>query len=173
MTSNVHERALPPGAGALIDTLSGPDDRLWPHAHWPAQRFDRPLGVGAVGGHGPIRYRVGEYEPSRRIRFEFLGPTGFHGYHEYEALPSGLRHTLVLRTRGRARLTWPLVYRPLHDALIEDSLYVAARSLGVVDAVRPQWSVWVRTLRFVVRRIPYGSAGGRTALLIGVSLPFL
>ena len=48
--------------------------------------------------------------------------------------------------------TWPLIYRPLHDALMEDSLYVAARNLGVAGAERRQWSVWVRVLRFVLRR---------------------
>lgn len=163
MIRNVHERELPAGAGALIDTLSGPDDRLWPLEHWPAQRFDRPLSIGAVGGHGPVRYRVSEYEPGRRIRFEFHGPTGFHGYHEYESTSSRLRHTMVLSPRGRARVTWPLVYRPLHDALVEDSLYVAARNLGAAGAVRPRWSVWVRLLRRVISRGGRRFPGARTA----------
>lgn len=104
MVRNVHERVLPASACALIDTLSSSDDRLWPRATWPAQRFDRPLGVGAVGGHGPVRYDVVAYEPGRRVRFRFLGPAGFDGHHEYEAVPAGagcvLRHTLVVRPRG-------------------------------------------------------------------------
>ncbi|UNO43730.1 DUF2867 domain-containing protein [Streptomyces sp. MST-110588] len=37
-------------------------------------RFDRPLGVGAYGGHGPVRYRVSAYDPGRRIRFDFTSP---------------------------------------------------------------------------------------------------
>jgi hypothetical protein len=45
-----------------------------------------------------------------------------------------------------------LIYRPLHDALIEDSLATAERSLGVAG-VRPQWSVWVRLLRFLAGRL--------------------
>lgn len=136
MVRNRHERALaaPPGAaGALIDSLAGPDDRLWPHRRWPAMRFDRPRQVGAVGGHGPIRYTVDQYERGVRIRFRFTAPAGFAGFHEYAVVPAGdgtcvLRHDLVMRTHGPARITWPLVFRPLHDALIEDSLDTATRS---------------------------------------------
>jgi hypothetical protein len=54
---NVHERVLPVDAaavGALMDTVASDDDALWPKTSWPRVRFDRPLGVGAVGGHGPI-----------------------------------------------------------------------------------------------------------------------
>jgi hypothetical protein len=50
---NVHERELQVGSaevGALLDSLASENDRLWPRACWPAMRFDRPLGVGAVGG---------------------------------------------------------------------------------------------------------------------------
>jgi hypothetical protein len=157
---NAHERHLPvpaAKAGALIDTLAGPADQLWPVRHWPAQRFDRPLRTGAIGGHGPVKYDISEYEAGRRITFRFRGPTGFHGHHGYEAVPDAdggcrLRHELILRPRGRARLTWPLIYRPLHDALIEDSLRVAARNLGVRVEEEPRWSPWVRLLRFLARR---------------------
>ena len=45
---------MAPGvAGRLLDGLSAADDRLWPKDRWPAMRFDRPLKVGARGGHGP------------------------------------------------------------------------------------------------------------------------
>jgi hypothetical protein len=69
MICNVHQRSLAvpvAEAGFLIDGLAGPDDRLWPSDRWPAMRFDRPLGVGARGGHGPVRYAVGAYVPGRR-----------------------------------------------------------------------------------------------------------
>ena len=72
MIRNVRERQLgaPAGVvGPLIDSLTGPDDRLWPHELWPRMRFDRPLGVGARGGHGPIRYRVEECVPGSRILY--------------------------------------------------------------------------------------------------------
>lgn len=160
MVRNRHERALaaPPGAaGALIDSLAGPDDRLWPHRRWPAMRFDRPRQVGAVGGHGPIRYTVDQYERGVRIRFRFTAPAGFAGFHEYAVVPAGdgtcvLRHDLVMRTHGPARITWPLVFRPLHDALIEDSLDLAVRRLGSDLAAPSRWSPWVRLLRVVIRR---------------------
>ncbi|MEU9506940.1 hypothetical protein AB0D32_11740 [Micromonospora sp. NPDC048170] len=160
MVRNIHERQLaaaPAAVGALIDSLATPDDRLWPRGQWPAMRFDRPLGVGARGGHGPIRYTVVAYQPGTRIRFEFSAPAGFRGYHEYEALRVDdrcclLRHSLVMTTRWPAWLSWPMVYRPLHDALIEDSLDTAARHLGLASPPSRRWSRRVRALRSLIRR---------------------
>ena len=154
---NVHERELAGSrekVGALIDTLSSPRDALWPRQSWPRMEFDRPLDVGAVGGHGPIRYVVEEYTPGERIRFRFTGPKGFDGYHAFEIVGTSapgctLRHTLEMNTRGPAVLTWPLVFRPLHDALLEDSLAVAQASLGLAPEMRP-WSPWVRLLRWLL-----------------------
>ena len=84
---NVHERELlatPEQVGALIDSLASDEDALWPNHSWPRMAFDRPLCVGATGGHGPVRYFVGEYVPGQAIRFHFTGPKGFSGYHGYE-----------------------------------------------------------------------------------------
>lgn len=154
---NIHERLLPTLAsqvGALLDSLASPEDALWPRRHWPAMRFDRPLGVGAVGGHGPIRYTVEAYEPGRRVRFRFTGPPGFHGFHGFEVEPVDenrtlLRHVLEMRISGAAMLTWPLVFRPLHDALVEDSLDEAERGVG--GAPRgARWSGWVQVLRWAL-----------------------
>lgn len=158
---NIHERIITApldSVGRLIDSLSSPDDRLWPQELWPAMRFDRPLAVGARGGHGPIRYDVEAYEPGRSVRFRFTGPKGFNGFHELAAEPSGagstcLRHTLQMRTTGLARLSWPLVYRPLHDALIEDALDKAERSLGRMPA-GARWSPYVRLLRWALAAAP-------------------
>ena len=90
--TNVHERALGASAaiaGELIDRLASEHDVLWPLDRWPPMRFDRSLGVGADGGHGPIRYVVEAYEPGRSIRFRFTRPKGFIKLHFFEySLPA-------------------------------------------------------------------------------------
>lgn len=163
LVRNVHERILPDveQAKALIDSLASEGDALWPTAAWPRMAFDRPLAVGAVGGHGPIRYFVEAYEPGNSIKFRFTGPKGFHGWHCYEMRPAEqgllcLRHTLEMTTSGWAVLSWPMAFRPLHDALIKDSLARAQAALGQPPTILP-WSLWVRFLRWTLSR---GKAGG-------------
>jgi hypothetical protein len=154
---NVHERALdadPERAGALIDSLSSRHDALWPRHVWPRMEFDRALGVGARGGHGPIRYVVEDYSPGTSVTFRFTAPRGFDGSHCFEIRdahrrPVILRHTVKMRTRGCATLSWALVYGPMHDALIEDSLAAAEASLGLTPTMRP-WPLRVRVLRWIV-----------------------
>jgi len=155
---NVHERTLPAApadVGGLIRSLSSEHDALWPRSRWPAMTFDRPLGLNAAGGHGPIRYVVQEIQKDL-IRFRFTAPKGFNGYHGFEVLPLSeretiLRHALDMNAEGLAVLSWPLLYRPLHDALIEDSLACAEESLGLQPQIRP-WSPWVRFLRWLLSR---------------------
>lgn len=152
---NVHQRqfhATPERVGALIDTLASPQDVLWQQGDWPRMKFDRPLCVGAQGGHGPIRYTVESYAPGRSIRFRFTGPRGFDGWHGLEVLDATtactvLEHRLAMRIHGRALLTWPLLYRPLHDALLEDALSSAQAALGEV----PRWARWSRYVRLLRR----------------------
>jgi hypothetical protein len=89
-------------------------------------RFDGLLAVGAKGGHGPIRYTVQSYEPGKRVVFQFTAPAGFDGTHRFVVDPSDegseLRHVIDMRIGGQARFSWPTVFRPLHDALLEDAL---------------------------------------------------
>ena len=154
---NIHQRELSVAidrAGQLIDTLASPRDKLWPKDRWPRMQFDRPLSDGAAGGHGPVRYVIDRYRPGRSIRFRFQQPAGFHGFHGFEVIESKpgvtlLRHTLEMKTTGPALFSWPLVFRPLHDALIEDSLSRAEASLGFAPRRIP-WSLWVRLLRRVL-----------------------
>jgi hypothetical protein len=151
---NVHVRELaaPPAAvGALIDGLASDDDRLWPRERWPAMRLDRPLTAGASGGHGPVRYSVESYVPGAAVCFRFTAPRGFCGTHRFEvdARRGGgslLRHVLEMSAVGPARLTWPLIFRPLHDALVEDALDRAAGALGEAPRGR-SWPFSVRVLR--------------------------
>lgn len=156
---NIHTRDLSSSllhVGQLIDGLASEQDRLWPLESWPAMRFDRPLSVGAVGGHGPIRYTVESYEPSTSIRFRFTAPDGFegtHGFDVYEVRPGlvRLQHVLSMRLKRGAHLSWPLIYRWLHDALIEDALDRAEVAVSSRPVHRPSWSAWVRLLRRLAR----------------------
>lgn len=154
MVRNVHERwiaAAPEAAGAVLDSLTGPDDRLWPHGLWPSIRMDRPLAVGATGGHGPIRYWVEAYEPGRRVRFRFSDPDLLDGWHAFEVEPRDggvvFRHVLEGRLGGRMRLLWPLAIRWLHDAVVEDGFDRAETALTGAPRNRASWSPWVRFLR--------------------------
>ena len=154
---NIHERELQASAeqvGTLIDSLASEADALWPSHLWHRIKFDRPLAVGAVGGHGPIRYVVEEYVPGHSSRFRFTGPKGFNGFHCFEiATVSGssviLKHTLQMTTHGPAILLWPIVFRPMHDALAEDALAKAQASLGLPPRIEA-WSPWVKFLRWVM-----------------------
>lgn len=153
---NLHVRHLPGRVGDLIDSLASDADLLWPHHAWPAMRLDRPLAVGASGGHGPIRYDVVAYVPGQWIRFRFTGPRGFDGFHEFtvhDGLDGAeLHHLLSMNTYGPARLTWPVVFRPLHNALVEDSLDRAERQLTGTVRTPARWSRYVRLLRAIAAR---------------------
>jgi len=159
---NVHERELnasPASVGALIDSLATDKDLLWPSHSWPRMEFDRPLSVGVTGGHGPVRYLVEAYTPGWSVRFRFIRPKGFDGFHCYDVFPAGdkiiLRHTLEMQAHGTAVVTWLLMFCPMHDALIEDSLAHAEASLGLSPKVWP-WSPWVKLLRWIL-------SGGRAS----------
>ncbi|MGM0382156.1 MAG: SRPBCC family protein [Thermodesulfobacteriota bacterium] len=154
---NIHERKLEASyeqVGALIDSLSSDHDRLWPNHSWPGMKFDRPLSIGANGGHNSIGYFVEEYTSGQSIQFRFTNPKGFNGFHRYEIVKSTqrsvlLRHTIEMTLKGFAFLTWPIIIRPLHDALLEDSLATAQASLGKIPQIKT-WSPWVKLLRWVM-----------------------
>lgn len=173
MVRNVHERLIhaPPDAvGGFIDGLASRDDVMWPRDRWPPIRFDRPLGIGAAGGHGPVRYTVEAYEPGRSIRFRFTGPRGFVGTHSFEAeeMDGGavrLRHALSMRVEGWARVSWPLAFRWLHDALVEDALDRAESWCESQSAPRQRrWSLWVRVLRSAAKPPPSQTQSKRVGL---------
>jgi hypothetical protein len=157
---NVHTRRLPATqaeVGELIDSLAGGDDRLWPAGSWPPMRFDRPLAVGANGGHGPIRYHVESYVPGHSVRFRFAAPRGFDGFHEFIVIADApgqveLRHIMALRLRGAAKLIFPLLWRPLHNAALEDSMDRAERAVTGTVRVPARWNGYVRLLRSLLER---------------------
>ena len=116
-------------------------------------KFDRPLSVGAIGGHKPIQYFVEKYDAGKLVQFRFTTPRGFKGVHRLEVLVKGtketeLRHTIEMNTEGTALLSWPILFRPLHNALVEDALTLAEENLGLKKHVKI-WSVYVRVLRWI------------------------
>jgi hypothetical protein len=154
---NVHQRLLhapPERVGALIDSLGSPADPMWPSRPWPRMKLDRPLAVGARGGHGPIGYVVEAWEPGRSVRFRITRPAGFEGWHGFEVLDATsvhcvLEHRIEMRTRGFGILQWALAIRWLHDAMVEDVLTQAEVALGLPGHVRP-WTRYVRLLLWLM-----------------------
>jgi hypothetical protein len=143
---NVDSRELPAPAErtwALVAGLAGDHDRLWPAERWPTSpiEFDRPLGPGARGGHGVIRYEVKRYEPGRRVVFAFAPGSGLDGIHALEVEPidarrSRLTHRLDTRVGWRLMPLYPVLLAA-HDALIEDLLDNAERASGGDPAPPP------------------------------------
>jgi hypothetical protein len=143
---DVHSRELPAPvqrAWELVAGLASERDELWPAERWPTSpiELDRPLGPGARGGHGVIRYDVERYEQGRRVVFRFAPDSGLDGIHAFEVEPIDARRsrlTHVLDTRVGWRLM-PLqgLLRAAHGALIEDLLDNAERAVGCSPAPPP------------------------------------
>ena len=155
---NIHERVLDGSVdevGRLIDTLASPNDLLWPIDRWVPMKFDRPLCVGAVGGHGPSGTPSNLINPV--AQFVFASPnrralTALMVSRRSRPLKDRpiLRHIIEMQAVGRAFFTW-IVIRPLHDALMEDALDHAEASLGKQVPER-KWSCWVKVVRWIIRR---------------------
>jgi hypothetical protein len=160
MIRNVHCRELPvpiAEVGPLLDDVLSPDS-IWPTAGWPALRLDHGLTIGSSGGHGPIRYRVSDYRPGRRVEFAFAPSMGVEGTHALElhdgSRPGStlVRHTLIGRPTAAMRLRWAFAIGWLHNALIEDLLDNIAVAAGHPPAKPARWSPWVRLLRRAIQR---------------------
>jgi hypothetical protein len=157
---NVQQRIIAASideVGALLDTVGGPNDRLWP-AGWPPMVLDAGLEIGSHGGHGPIRYSVSEYEPGRRVRFIFDPGIGLNGYHEFSLTAVDTNNTLVTHTinstlSGKMILLWPIAIRAIHVAVLHDLLDGLERTAtGHLNGTPARWSPWVRMLRRVAHR---------------------
>ena len=155
---NVHERRLltsPEDAWRLIANLGSKHDLLWP-PHWPGIRFDRQLGLGAIGSHGLIGYYVEQYSPPELIRFRVTTPKAFVGYHEFRIVPHMdsviFRHTVRIRTHGAATWLWLLVISPLHDAMVED-IMDRASTYSSNHPFSSRWTLRVRFLRWLLDRL--------------------
>jgi uncharacterized protein DUF2867 len=175
MVRNVHERVVSAPierVGPLLDRVGGPDDVLWPTPAWRPMVLDRPVAVGAVGGHGSIRYRVTDHVPGRKVEFEFTPGQGIDGWHAITAEPVGpdrtlLRHVAEGRFTGGMRLAWPLAVRWAHDAVLEELLDNAERAVGHEPARPARRSAWVRLVRAVDTPRSRAAAPARTPLIAG------
>jgi len=156
---NTHTRLLKaPKSEVLLlfRTLATPDDRIWPTDKWPAMRFREGLIPGAKGGHGPIRYSVVEYDPNGYVCFSFRKPRGFHGTHALlleseQDSNTRITHTIDMQVRGIGIFTWNIVFRWLHDALIEDAFDKVERQVDPESAPASAYSPWVQCLRWILR----------------------
>jgi hypothetical protein len=151
-------RLTPPAVGRAIDNLAGPDDFLWPRHMWPKMELNAPLGEGASGGHGFVRYSVVEYVPGKRVVFRFDESgvlSGIDGRHYFEVVPR--RNNVILRhvVEGEYGFTdwllWHLVIGPCHDALLEDGLDLAENTL-TGSSKKSLWSPWVRIARWGIAK---------------------
>ncbi|MBN1608722.1 MAG: hypothetical protein JW940_18990 [Polyangiaceae bacterium] len=169
--TNIHHRSWPVPAeavGALLDTLSSSDDRLWPVSRWLPMTLDAGLSVGSRGGHGPVRYRVVRYVPGSEVVFEFdpdagllRGCRGTHAF--YVTAKDGtttLRHVIDMHAPLGPALRWALLVRPMHDALLEDALDGVEATLTGSVAKPYVWPWRVKYLRKLARRRQNASPRG-------------
>lgn len=143
----------------LVAGLGGEQDVLWPNDLWPGTQleFDRPLAVGARGGHGVIRYSVEAYEPGRFVRFRFDPGHGLDGFHRFDIVPlddgrTRLAHTLDTRIEGATRLLRPLLLS-MHDTLIRQLLDNAVRATGGRVECPTRMALWIRAMNAVEARL--------------------
>ncbi len=138
-------------AGDLLDRFDEPASPCWPHEAWPRDRFEAPLQIGALGGHGATRYRVIEYRPGRELVFRFEAPRGFEGVHglcvETDGALTRVTHFTRLRLSPYHFCMWHGMVRWVHDALIGDLLDGMERHLTGTVARPRRWRWRVRMFR--------------------------
>lgn len=156
---NIHERVIAAPAEAvapLLETFGQPNDQLWPFDDWVPLKLDRPLAVGADGGHGPIRYHVTDYQPGKKVTFTFHPRTGLIGTHELTLETLGpnrckMTHILDAQPTGLMRVAVPLFVLSLHNAVLEDLLDNAQRHAEGTVPSPARWTWWVKLWRILTR----------------------
>jgi Protein of unknown function (DUF3995) len=165
---NVHAREIDAPVsvvGDILDTLGSPCDRVWASDIWVAEPvvFDRPLGAGADGAHGSIRYSVVDYDPGRRVVFRFSPGGGLSGTHGFELEPVRPERTRITHVLEAETTPWMRPLVPIligwHDAMVEtafDRVELEATGSLARRTRIPRW------LRIVNRtEIAIGRALGR------------
>ncbi len=151
---NIHSREInAPKAQvvALLDTIATPNDQMWPFEKWPAMKFREGVKVDSKGGHGVIRYRIKRYIPRELIEFEFRKPKGFNGVHRFDFFELGenkteVRHTIDMDAVGVGIVTWSILVKWLHNALLEDALHKIENQFRS-SPKKTTYNLWVRFLR--------------------------
>jgi hypothetical protein len=118
-----------------------------------------------------VRYGVVAHVPGRWARFRFTAPRGFDGFHEFtvhrrDSETTELHNLLSMRAHGPALLSWPLLWRPLHDACLEDCLDRAEEALTGTVRSPARWSPYVRVLRATGEPHPRRSYDRRVAACV-------
>jgi len=137
----------------LIEKLASKEDKIWPYDKWSPMIFKDGLKVGSKGGHGIIRYSIIDYNPEQGISFQFTGPKGLDGIHEFNiealnAYSTEVCHTIDMKTHGITSIQWFVFIRWLHDALIEDALDNIENHFSDEKKVS-KWSPWVKLCRWI------------------------
>lgn len=139
----------------LFRTLSSKNDMMLATDKWSPMILDNGLNVGSKGGHGPIKYKVQDYNPDNYIQFQFTEPKGFNGLHKFEITEldtnvTELKHSIDMNTTGSATLKWVFVISWLHDAYIEDA-FDKVENHFANDKKNCKWTIWVKILRRMLK----------------------
>ena len=154
---NIHTREIESEVGKIVDllsTLSTNEDRIWPKEKWPSMKLNDGLKIGSEGGHGPIRYKVIDYNPESHVVFQFQKPLGFNGIHKFELSQmdknnTQIEHTIEMTTNGIGTIKWLLAIKWLHDTLIEDAFDKIQNQLEHKNH-KTDWNIWVKLLRAIM-----------------------
>jgi hypothetical protein len=175
---SIHSRDLhasPQELGRLVASLGSERDLLWPNDKWPGTQieFDRPLGPGARGGHGVIRYSVEAYESDRLVVFRFEPGTGLDGTHRFDIEPvaddrTRLTHSLDVRLEGAVRLARPLLSRT-HDTIVRQLLDNAELATAGRVASPTRMPLWMRAMNAVEAR--FVQSGRKRRRVAGAAVP--
>lgn len=183
---NLHERELAVPAdrvGFWLDRLGSEEDRLWPAPHWQPMIMDRPIQVGARGGHGNIRYNVSAHEPGRRVEFTFEPGRGLEGVHAFSVSELGPDRCMikyeanaVVSASGAVpswlgKIIWSLLVLPVHNAVIEDIFDRTELAVGLRAEWRPDWPPLVRVLHRLMEVPAARPTGVPDTELVRTALP--
>ncbi|MCA0153866.1 hypothetical protein [Winogradskyella vincentii] len=159
--NNIHKRTInqpKERLSVLIRTLATENDLIWPTRNWPSMRFKEGFKIGAKGGHGIIKYEIIKLKDGESIRFKFIKPEGFIGYHQLHLvglseIKTEIVHEIKMRTTFKATFFWLFIIRWLHNALIEEAFDNVENHFSVQQK-NPQYNYWVKFLRRAYNRKP-------------------